>query len=100
MLLNPSIQVRVGVLSKDATKFGATASKANLIGADLFIFLRSPNPTVYDPSWMKTFAGGQGGIASVRTYRDESARSDVLAVDWSEDIQITSSIAAVRITVT
>jgi hypothetical protein len=36
----------------------------------------------------------------VRNYRDESARSDVLAIDWSEDIKICSSIAARRLTIT
>jgi hypothetical protein len=100
LFINPSIQVRVGVLSKDTTKFGATASKQQIIGAEVYIFLRSPNPTVYDPSWIKTFTAGEGSVTAVRNYRDESARSDVLAIDWSEDIKICSSIAARRLTIT
>jgi hypothetical protein len=36
----------------------------------------------------------------VRTYREESSRSDVLAVDWTEDIKLTSGISAKRITIT
>ena len=99
MLLNPAAQIRVGVLSKDATKFGSAASKSNIVGAEVFIFLRSPNPTAYDPSWMKTFTIGTGGVTAVRQYRDEKARSDVLAVDWSEDIQIVGSICARRLTI-
>ncbi len=100
LLLNPAIQVRVGVLSKDTTKFGAAASKSNLIGAEVFLFLRSPQPTVYDPSWLKTFTAGEGGVTAVRGYRDESARSDVLAIDWSEDIRVCGSITARRLTIT
>jgi hypothetical protein len=99
MMLNPAIQVRVGVLSKDTTKFGATASKTNIIGAEVFIFARSSSPTVYDPGWMKTFSAGEGSVTAVRQYRDESARSDVLAIDWSEDIRISSAIAARRLTI-
>jgi len=98
MMLNPAIQVRIGILSKDTAKFGAGATKTNILGNEVFIFLRSPSPSTYDPSWMKTFSGGEGSITSVRQYRDESARSDMFAIDWSEDIQIVSSITASRIT--
>lgn len=99
MTLNPAIQVRVGVLSKDAAKFGASASKQNIVGAEVFVFLRSANPTVYDAGWMKTFTVGDGGVTAVRQYRDEKARSDVLAVDWSEDIQVVAAVAARRLTI-
>lgn len=99
LMLNPGIQVRFGVLSKDTAKFGAAASKTNIVGAEVFIFVRSPNPTDHDPSWMKTFSGGRGSVTSVREYYDERARSQILAVDWSEDIQITSSISAKRLTI-
>jgi len=99
MLLNPGIEARVGVLSKDTTKFGKTASKTNIVGAEVFIFLRSDNPTTYDPSFAKTFMGGTGGISAVREYRDESARSDVYAVDFSKDTQVVSTIAGRRLTI-
>jgi hypothetical protein len=33
-------------------------------------------------------------------YRSESNRSDILAVDWAEDIKVTSQVCARRITVT
>ncbi|HYE32534.1 MAG TPA: hypothetical protein VEH27_13975 [Methylomirabilota bacterium] len=100
MLLNPGITVHIGVLSKDTAKVGAAASKTNIVGSEVFIFHRSANPTEYDPSWIKTFSNGRGGVSAVRTYRDEKSRSDVLAVDWSEDVQIVSSISAKRLTLT
>jgi hypothetical protein len=43
--------------------------------------------------------GGSGGVDNVRVYRAESNRSDILAVDWSEDIIVTSSACGRRITV-
>lgn len=100
MFLNPGIQIRVGVLSRDLAKAGATANKSNLVGAEVFLFHRTANPTAYDPGWMKTFTTGEGGVTAVRQYRDEAARSDVLALDWSEDIRIVSTISARRLTIT
>ena len=48
---------------------------------------------------MKTFRTRRGGVDSVRTYRENSSRSDVLAVDWTEDIKLISVISAKRISV-
>ena len=53
-------------------------------------------PTIYDPSALKTFAGGRGGVSAVREYRDESSRSDIYAVDWSRDVKVTSAISIER----
>jgi hypothetical protein len=47
---------------------------------------------------MKTFRLRRGGVDVVRTYRDDSARSDILAVDGSEDIRVTSSVCARKLT--
>jgi hypothetical protein len=100
MFLNPAINVHVGTLVSDSVKFPKAASKTNIVGDEVFIFIRSENPTDYDPSWMKTFMGARGGVTAVETYRDERHQSDIHRVKWSRDIQIVSSIAARRITVT
>jgi hypothetical protein len=99
-LLNPSIEIRLGVLVKDSTKMPATKSTSNVVGDECFIFYALPNPSTYDPSFAKTFRGGSGSVDSVRVYRDEKARSDILAVDWSEDIQVVASSCCKRISVT
>ncbi len=99
LLLNPALTVRVSVLSKDTAKSGAAANKSSLMGSEVFVFLRSPNPTLYDPSWMKTFVAGDGGVSGVRQYRDEAARSDVIAIDWSEDIRICCAPGARRLSI-
>ncbi|AKC83360.1 hypothetical protein IMCC26134_12280 [Verrucomicrobia bacterium IMCC26134] len=98
LLLNPSIDVRVGILAKDTAKLGAAKANVNIVGQQLVVFHANASPTLYDPSFMKTFRLRRGGVDVVRTYRDDSARSDILAVDWSEDIRVTSSVCARKVT--
>jgi hypothetical protein len=98
LLLNPSIDIRVGILAKDTTKLGAAKANVNIVGQQLVVFHANASPTLYDPSFMKTFRLRRGGVDVVRTYRDDSARSDILAVDWSEDIRVTSSVCARKVT--
>ncbi len=99
MLLNPGLEIRVGVMPYDTTKFPKTRSTSNIVGGELYLFYASPTPDLYDPSFAKTFMGPQGGIEAVRSYRDESSRSDVIALDWARDIQVVNSAACGRITV-
>ncbi len=98
MLINPSTEIRLSTMAYDTTKQGKTRSNSFVNGDDVYIFVRSATPTIYDPSALKTFAGGRGGVTAVREYRDESSRSDVYAVDWSRDVKVTSSISIKRIT--
>jgi len=53
-----------------------------------------------DPSFAKCFTTGRGGVTSVRTYRDERSRSDIIAVDWTRQFAITNTEAVKRLTVT
>lgn len=99
MLLNPGIEIRVGILSKDAAKWGNAKNAVNIVGLEVFVFLRSANPTQYDPSFAKTFTVGVGQVESVREYRSETDRSDVYAMDWSEDTQVTSTESARRLSI-
>ena len=98
LLINPSTEIRLSTMAVDTTKQGKTRSNAFVNGDDVYIFVRSATPTIYDPSALKTFAGGRGGVSAVREYRDESSRSDVYAVDWSRDVKVTSAISIKRIT--
>lgn len=66
----------------------------------MFIFFTSPAPDQYDASFMKVFSTGENTIESARTYREERSRSDIVAVDWSRDIKVASTISARRLTVT
>ena len=98
MLINPSTDIRLSTMAYDTTKEGKTRSQAFVNGDDVYIFVRSASPTIYDPSALKTFAGGRGGVSAVREYREESSRSDIYAVDWSRDVKVTSAISIERIT--
>ena len=99
MLLNPQMEIRVGILSLDANKVGKAASKSNVVGSEIFLFHGNDNPTQFDPGFAKTFSIGANSVEDVRMYREERNRSDILAVDWSEDVQVVSTICAKRITV-
>ena len=92
-------QIRVGILSVDANKVGKAASKSNVVGSEIFLFHGNDNPTQFDPGFAKTFSIGANSVEDVRMYREERNRSDILAVDWSEDVQVVSAICAKRITV-
>ena len=97
MLAFPSIDVRVGVLAYDKNKKGKTEDKEFVLGNEILLFHRSPNPTQFDPSFMKTFSIGNQSVESVYTYRADDCRSDILAVDWSEDVKVISTMCAKRI---
>jgi hypothetical protein len=99
MLMNPNMEIRVGVMSKDTSKFGAAKNAANIVGAEVFLFIGQDKPSEYDPTFMKTFMTRMGGVDAVRTYRDESTRSTVHAVDWSEDVKVTGLAAVKRLTI-
>lgn len=98
MTLNPGIQIRVGVLSKDTVKFGGGKSATNIVGGNVYIFYNEDNPTQYDPGFMKTFMPRGDAIEAVREYRSERNASDMFALDWAEDIQLISTAVARRIT--
>ncbi len=102
MLINPAIKVIVGTTIKDATKLGATSSKSAVLATDVYLYVSSDEPGQDDPSWMKCFVATDSfsNIEAVRMYWDDKCRSDVIAVDWTEDIQITGSACGVRIAVT
>lgn len=98
MTLNPGIEIRVGVLSRDTKKFGAAANKVNLVGGEVIIFYGSDSPTAFDPSFMKTFMPSAAGVDAVMEYRDEKCNSDVYKTNWSDDIKVISTALARRIT--
>lgn len=98
MLLNPGMEIRIGLLSKDTAKIGAAKSATNIVGAEVYIFFNSDSPSIYDPSFAKTFATRAGGVDQVRQYREEGNRSDIYAIDWTEDIQVVSNSLVRRIT--
>lgn len=102
-LLMLPVNVVIGAVSKLTSKEGQTVAKggkSQIVGANALLTYSVPNPTPYDPSAFKCFTTGTGNVQSVRTYRDPSDRFDVHAVDWSEDLKSTSSLAVRRLAIT
>ncbi|MDB6133306.1 MAG: hypothetical protein JWM59_1549 [Verrucomicrobiales bacterium] len=98
MLLNPQIQIKVGMIPYDTTARGIAVSKSNIIGAEVFIFVGNDNPDTLDPSFAKSFSTYGRGVDQVKTYREKELM-EIAAVDWSEDIQVVSPLSGRRITV-
>lgn len=98
-LLNPGIEHKVSTWVVDSAKKGGTRKTKSVVGASVFIFFARAQTTVYDPSFMKTFRGGERSIQSVSVYREESAGSDIYFVDWSRQVQLTSGLCGKRIDV-
>lgn len=99
LLLNPNIEHVITPLVKDTAKAGAAKSNSEVYGANLFIFFRSASPTLFDPSFMKTFRVGGNTIEAVSMYRDERSSSDVLKVDWMQGVYVVSTVSARRLTI-
>jgi hypothetical protein len=97
-----AVPVDLGVyaITYNTAKLGQTVSKARLISAHVFCHASVDSPTPYDPSPFKVFTMGRNRVTGVRTYRPESGRYDVHAVDWSEDIKQTSTVSMTRIALT
>lgn len=98
MLINPNIDIRVGVLSYDQNKPGKASSKKSIVGSRVYIFCASDSPTQYDPSFAKTFTVSPGGVFDVRMYQDDP-RTDVIALDWTSQIALTAARACRRLDV-
>jgi hypothetical protein len=99
MTLNPQMELKVGILSRDTTKFGAAKAATNIVGAEVFLFYNSANPTQYDPSFAKNFTTLRGSVDAVMTHREEPVL-DVHTVMWSEDPQVVSTACVRRLTIT
>ena len=100
-LLMIPVNVVIGAVSYNANNQGqSTVSKSQLVGSHAILTYSVPSPTVYDPSGFKCFTTGSGNVESVRMYRDETARADVIAIDWSRDIKQTSTLGTIRLALT
>lgn len=91
------VQLEVSAVTYTTKKFGQAAvgkgEKTEIVGAYCGFNYSVPNPSEMDASSFKCFSTSSALVDSVKTYRDESANSDIHAVDWSEDIEQTSTLA-------
>lgn len=96
LLITPGIDIRIGILSYDTTKFGKDKNAVNITGANVLIFFGQDNPTEFDPSFMKTFMPKSSAIDSVMQYRDEKNNSDAFKTNWEDDVKQISTLLGSR----
>jgi len=89
------VNLEISSVSATVTKWGqSTVNKGSLVGNYAILLYSQPNPGLYDPSAFKCFSTNDALVDGVRQYREESARSEVYAVDWSEDMKLCSTLCA------
>ena len=72
--------------------------KLRLLSGVVLIHYSQPNPTPYDPSAFKSFVVGTGNPQAVRSYMAPNGLYGGHLIPWSEDVEQTSTISMVRLT--
>jgi hypothetical protein len=95
--LTTPVDIKAYAISYNEKALGQAKSKKQLLNGDVIVHMSIPSPTQYDPSAFKSFTAGQNNIAAVRSYMATNGLYGGHFVDWSEDLEQTSTIAAARI---
>jgi hypothetical protein len=101
LFVNPSARVEI---VETATLYGgglgnSAATKRGILGGSVFVMFSSPMPTIYDPSFAKTFAPAAQLFTEIFSYREEP-HFDWFENDWTCDPQVVSAALCKRIDVT
>lgn len=91
-------EVKASFMVYDTAPEGKAASMSFVLNDTVLIFARKQNPTRRDPSFMKTFRLVNRFMVP-GTYEREDGRVVVAKFDWSEDVKVTNSAAAVRLNI-
>lgn len=89
---------RVSYMVYDDAPEGTAESIKFVLDSTVLVFARRANPTRRDPSFMKTFRL-TGNYMVPGSYTRDDGRVEVAKFDWSEDVKVTNSVAAVRLNV-
>lgn len=101
MFLNPQTKIVIADQAYDSAALGLSASLTKFLGATAWLIYNNPTPDTADASFMKNFYNQSTGLLTVgQLYRDASARSDVLPVDWDSLVVTTNSAAGSKFTIT
>lgn len=94
------LETKVAIVASDANNLGQTTKSNSVIAGtnDIWIFYASPAPSIFDRTAVKVFQVGQG-FGGMKTYWEDPSNSNIFRMDWSFDIQMASSEAIRRITV-
>jgi hypothetical protein len=92
-------EVRGSFMVYDAAQAGKTDDISFLLGSSMIIFAAKDAPTRMDPSFMKTFRLRNRWMQP-GTYQRDDGRAEVAKFDWSADVKVTNSDAAILVTPT
>lgn len=84
---------QVSLMVQDANSNKDAESIDFMLGSKVLVFACVPNPTDYDPSFMKTFRK-MGEFMTPRYWPSASGRQNYAGFDWSEDNQIANADAS------
>lgn len=90
------VDARMSTMLIDTAAEGLAQNIQFMLDETILVFVRKANPTRRDPSFMKTFRL-RSGILAPRIYERADGRVDVAAFDWSEDVEVSNSVAVRRI---
>lgn len=94
LMTNP--EVEMALMVQDTAAEGLAESIDFLLDDQILLFACNATPNTMDASFMKTFRlMGQWMVPG--SYLSEDERDNVLKFDWTEQIAVTNSTAAVRI---
>lgn len=90
LITNPECQLSIMV--QDTAAEGLASSMAFVLDKNVIVFAGQDTPTTLDPSFMKTFRlMGQWMVPG--SYTPEDQRGEVLKMDWSEQVNVTNTVA-------
>jgi hypothetical protein len=91
---NPKVMMTTMV--QDTAAEGLTPNVQFILDKKVIVFAANDTPNTMDPSFMKTFRlDGQWMVPG--SYTTEDQRSEVLKMDWSEQVQVTNTAAGTLI---
>ena len=97
LFLNPNTQCAVSTTVSDA-KMNAAESKANVLGAEVWVYYREESANQFDASAFKTFRISENPFDGVRVLQKDFGERPT--VEWTEAAFVNNADAAERLTVT
>ena len=95
------VELLTSLFSIPLTPFiGGGAKYAEAGAKDVIVFRSDDNPSTEDASFMKTFVQQEGRFTNVRGYRDENRSSDIYKLIWWQQLRVTGTALAFKLSFT
>jgi len=95
------VEMLTSLFSIPLTPFiGGGAKYAEAGAKDVLVFRSDDAPSTEDASFMKTFVQQEGRFTNVRGYRDENRSSDIYKLIWWQQLRVTGTALAFKLSLT